>query len=193
MRLKSCKIDATTDCSSLFPADIMLRVFACVQQSLCILTSALVHKGHCTGHQTCLFTETKQEPPGCWAMPAHQLLFEEAGLRIGAVQDGHVLPLMPALLVKLLHDGHHTLCFCPFIGHLFHLLHQYLTCCHSLHSAIHCVLNMRQCTDATEPTWHTLSKRFLQPNSCACAIMMGISQKDPCRGAHQLSAISIWQ
>lgn len=52
---------------------------------------------------------------------AHQLLFKETGLSIGAVQDCHVLPLLPALLVKLAYGGHHTLCFCPFVGNLCHL------------------------------------------------------------------------
>lgn len=57
---------------------------------------------------------------------AHQLLFKQTGLRIGAVQDSHVLPLVPAFLVELAHCGHHALGLGPCIGNLCHLLQQCL-------------------------------------------------------------------
>ena len=83
--------------------------------TLCFELSGLgVYSSHLQGQSTvkaALFSTSS----------AHQLLFKQTGLSIGAVQDGHVPPLLPALLVKLAQGGHHTLCLCPFIGNLRHL------------------------------------------------------------------------
>ena len=60
-------------------------------------------------------------------MTTHQLLLKEAGLCIGAVQDSHVLPFVPALCMHLLHQACHSLCLSPLIGYFFHLQHTGLT------------------------------------------------------------------
>lgn len=58
---------------------------------------------------------------------AYQLLFKEARLRVGAIQNGHVLPLVPALLMQLLHEANNCFCLGPLVRYLCHLHHEMLT------------------------------------------------------------------
>ena len=58
---------------------------------------------------------------------AYQLLFKEARLRVGAIQNGHVLPLVPALLMQLLHEAYDCFCLGPLVRYLCHLQHEMLT------------------------------------------------------------------
>ncbi len=58
---------------------------------------------------------------------AYQLLFKEARLRIGAIQNGHILPLVPALLMQLLHEAYDYFCLSPLVRYLCHLRHKMLT------------------------------------------------------------------
>ena len=64
------------------------------------------------------------------ALMSHQLLFKQACLSIGAVQNGHVSPLMFALPMQHLDEVHHSLCFVPLIVDLLHLSRY--TVCHNI-------------------------------------------------------------